>query len=162
MKTILLLLAGFAVFAQAPYTVKYAAFTAVSSQTGVTSDKLTIQQNQNTPVNAQMVRAVIVATVAGTVVIQKGGSAPTATVATIRTTDDAAGFSRLTAYSASNGGAGTAISLSYTLTANVPLVLDMTATALLGPGTTKNVSIVVALGSSGDVQSQMFWKEQTQ
>ena len=61
MRILLFIAASLACLAQTEAT-----FMAISSQTGVTSDKLTIQQNQSTPVYAQGVRAVVVSTTAGT------------------------------------------------------------------------------------------------
>lgn len=158
MRIILLILASLAAYGQV------ATFFAISSQTGVTSDKLTIQQNQNTPVYAQGVRAVIVSTTAGTCFTSQGGTAPTATATTIRQTNGAAAFSRLSAYAASDVGSGTATSPVYPLVAvgsTYQLVLDMTPSGFVSVGTTKNITISCSI-SSGDIQIALYWKEQTQ
>lgn len=161
MRILLIIFASLACFAQTEST-----FVALSAQTGVTTDKLTIQQNQSTPVYVQGVRAVVVATVAGTCVTEQGGSAPTATATTIRATNGAAAFSRISAYSASNVGAGTATSPTYSLvqTGTVyTLVLDMTPSGFVGPGTTKNLTISCALtGGGGNIQMALYWREQIQ
>jgi len=154
MKTILLILAAsLAAFGQ------NATFFAMSTQTSVSSDKLTLQQNATQPIYAQMVRAVINSTVNGTVVIERSATAPTTTATTIVQTNGAAGYSRLSAFAASDVGTGTAISVTYTLTANTPLVLDMTPVALGSVGSNQNVTVNVALGSSGNVQTALYWQE---
>lgn len=142
--------------------VAYATFVAISSQTGVTSDKLTLQQNQNTPAYVQGVRAVVVSTTAGTCTTQQTGTAPTATATTIRQTNGAASFSRISAYAASNAGSGVTTSPVYPLIqvgSTYQLLLDMTASGFIGTGTTKNISVACSI-SSGDIQIAMYWKEQ--
>jgi len=153
MKILILIAASIACFAQTEST-----FVAISTQTGVTSDKLTIQQNQNTPVYVQGVRAVVVSTTAGTCTTEQGGTAPTATATTIRQTNGAASFSRVSAFAASNVSGGVTTSPTYTLTANVPLVLDMTGTGFIGVGTTKNITISCAI-ASGNIQIAFYWRE---
>lgn len=156
MRILLLLFVSMVCFADTEAT-----FYAISSQTGVTSDKLTIQQNQNTPVYMQGVRAVIVSTTAGTCVTQQRGTAPTATATTIIQTNGAASFSRLSAYAASNVGTSTSTSPVYPLTAvgsTYQLVLNMTASGFAGIGTTKNITVSCTI-SSGDIQIAMYWKE---
>lgn len=158
MRILLIIFASIACFGQD------ATFVAISSQTGVTADKLTLQQNQNTPVYVQGVRAVIVSTTAGTCVTQQGGSAPTATATTIRQTNGAAAFSRISAYAASNAGSGVSTSPTYTLASSgsvYTLTLDMTPSGFVGPGTTKNLSVSCSI-SAGDIQIALYWKEQQQ
>jgi hypothetical protein len=152
------------IFASLACLAQQATFMAISSQTGVTSDKLTIQQNQSTPVYMQGVRAVVVSTTAGTCVTRQGGTAPTATATTIRQTNGAAAFSRLSAYAASDVGTGTATSPVYSLVqvgSSYTLDLDMTASGFVGIGTTKNITISCSI-SAGDIQIAMYWKEQQQ
>ena len=156
MRILLLLVASLSLFGETEAT-----FVAISTQTTTTSGKLTIQQNQSTPVYAQGVRAVVVSTTAGTCVTEQRGTAPTATATTIQQTNGAAAFSRLSAYAASNVGAGTATSPVYTVTANVPLVLDMTPSGFVGVGTTKNLTVSCTI-DSGDIQIALYWKEQIQ
>lgn len=158
MRIILLIFASLACMAQT------ATFVAISSQTGVTSDALTIQQNQSTPVYAQGVRAVVVSTTAGTCTTKQGGTAPTATATTIRQTNGAASFSRLSAYAASNVGAGVTTSPVYELVqsgSSYVLTLDMTPSGFVGPGTTKNITVACSI-SAGDIQIAFYWKEQLQ
>lgn len=159
MRILLLIAACMACYAQTEST-----FYAVSSQTSVTSDKLTIQQNQSTPVYAQGVRAVVISTTAGTCTTQQGGAAPTATATTIRQTNGAAAFSRLSAYAASNVGSGTTTSPVYPLVqvgTSYQLVLDMTPSGFVGPGTTKNITVSCSI-SSGDIQIALYWRESIQ
>lgn len=157
MKTLTLILAS--AVALLGQTAQY---VAISTQTGVTSDKLTLVQNANTPVYAEMVRAVVVSTVDGTVVVQRDGSAPTATATTIKRANGSAKFSALSAYAASNVGAGTAISVVYAVTANVPLVLDMTPSALGKSPSGQNISVVLATSGAADTQIALYWKETPQ
>ena len=158
MRLLLIIFASLACFGQT------ATFFAISSQTGVVSDKLTIQQSQNTPVYMQGVRAVVVSTTAGTCVARQGGTAPTATATTIRQTNGAASFSRLSAYAASDVGTGVATSPVYDLVqtgSSYTLNLDMTASGFVGSGTTKNITISCSI-AAGDIQIAMYWKEQQQ
>lgn len=155
MRILLIIFAAIACYGQD------ATYFAISSQTGVTSDKLTIQQNQSTPVYMQGVRAVVVSTTAGTCVTQQGGTAPTATATTIRQTNGAASFSRLAAYAASNVGSSTSTSPVYTLAqvgSIYTLTLDMTPSGFIGAGTTKNITVSCSI-SSGDIQIAMYWRE---
>ncbi len=158
MRILLILLASLACFGQT------ATFVAISSQTSVTSDKLTIQQNQSTPVYAQGVRAVVVSTTAGTCTTMQGGTAPTGTATTIRQTNGAASFSKLSAYAASDVGSGVTTSPVYDLVqvgSSYTLNLDMTASGFVGVGTTKNITVSCSI-SSGDIQIALYWKEQQQ
>jgi hypothetical protein len=156
MRILLITLASLACFGQT------ATFMAISAQTGVTSDKLTIQQNQSSPVYMQGVRAVIVSTTAGTCVTQQTGSAPTTTATTIRQTNGAAAFSRLSAFAASNVGTSASTSPIYPLVqvgSNYTLNLDMTASGFVGVGTNKNITVSCSI-AAGDIQIAMYWKEQ--
>ncbi len=155
MRIILILFASLACFAQQTE----ATFFAISAQTTVTSNKLTLQQNQSTPVYVQGVRAVVLSTTAGTCVTEQRGTAPTATATTIQQTNGAASFSRISAYSASNVGSGTATSPVYTIAANTVMILDMTPSGFVGTGTTKNITVSCTI-ASGDIQIALYWKEQ--
>ena len=146
--------------ALAAYSQPFATHVATSTQTGVTSDKLTIQQSQTTPQRVRMVHASILSTVSGTAYVEHTSTAPTATLATISPVGPGTSASTLTAYSASDAGTGTRVSLIYPITANVPLEFDMRNVAMSGTGTTKNISIVVALGSSGNVETKAFFEAQ--
>ncbi|MEN6534617.1 MAG: hypothetical protein ABFD89_13195 [Bryobacteraceae bacterium] len=136
-----------------------ATHVAISSRTGVTADKLTIQQSQSQPQPVFPVSAVVLSTVAGTVRVEHSGTAPTTTAATPSPTISGGSASSILAYTNSNVGAGTVASVTYTLQAGVPLTLDMSTMAFSGSGATKNITVVVALGSSGDVQTALYWKE---
>ena len=158
MRILLIILASLVCFGQE------ATFFAISSQTGVISDKLTIQQNQSTPVYMQGVRAVVVSTTAGTCVTQQGGTAPTTTATTIRQTNGAAAFSRVSAFAASNVGTGAATSPVYDLVqvgSSYTLSLDMTPSGFVGIGTTKNITVSCSI-AAGNIQIAMYWKEQQQ
>lgn len=139
-----------------------ATFVAISTQTGVTTDKLTIQQNQNTPVYAQGVRAVVVSTTAGTCITQQGGTAPTTTATTILQTNGSASYSRLSAFAASNVGTSSTTSPVYDLIqvgSKYMVTLDMTPSGFISAGTTKNITVSCAI-ASGNIQIAMYWKEQ--
>lgn len=158
MRILLIILASIACFGQ------MATFMAISAQTGVTSDKLTIQQNQSTPVYMQGVRAVVVSTTAGTCVTRQGGTAPTSTATTIQQTNGAASFSKLSAFAASDVGAGVATSPIYNLVqvgSSYVLDLDMTPSGFVGAGNSKNITVSCSI-SAGDIQIAMYWKEQQQ
>ena len=154
MKQLLLLLAALAAFAQPRAT-----HVILSSRTSVTSDKVTVQQNQSNPQLVQPVAAVVLATVDGTVKVEHSGTAPTTTASTPVVTIPGGAAAITSGYSNSNVGSGTTASITYKLTANTPLTLDMTTMAFSGSGTTKNITVVVALGASGDVQTALYYKE---
>lgn len=117
------------------------------------------------PANQTRVQAcaiVINATVAGTVYTEVAGTAATSTLLTAVGTSPGARAAKAKAYNASNVGSGTATSKPMVLEASKPFVLDLRAVRLSGPGTTKNVTIVIALGSSGDVATSIYWAEDDQ
>jgi hypothetical protein len=134
-------------------------FTAFSTQTSVSSDKLTLAHVATAPARIQPCYAAVQATVDGTVTVEVGGAAATSTTATVGKVIPGGRDAKAVAWSASNVGAGTAVSIAYKLTANVPLPLDMRNIRLSGSGTTKNVTLVIALGSSGNVTSNIMWAE---
>lgn len=159
----LILLAVMAVAAYAQTSDVAATFMALSSRTGATTNKLTIQQSPDTPAYMQGVRAVIVSTTAGTCQTEQRGTTPTTTAVTIQQTNGSVQFSKLAAYGNSNVGAGSATSPVYPLVqvgSTYQLNLDMTASGFIGPGTTKNVTVSCTI-ASGDIQIAMYWREQS-
>ena len=133
---------------------------AISTQTSVTSDKLTLQHSPSNPTRIQACAFVAQSTVDGTVKIEVGGTAPTSTAATRSPISPGGSSAKALAYSASDVGTGTTISILYKLTANVPLTINLKGIRLAGPGTTRNVTGVIALGSAGNVSSSIFWSEE--
>ena len=146
-------------FAVAAIAQPRATHVLISSRTAVTSDKVTNQQSQTSPQLVSPVAAVILSTVAGTVRVEHSGAAPTTTAATPATTIPGGAASVISGFTNSNVGAGTAASITYTLTAGQPFTLDMSTMAFSGLGTTRNITVVVDLGSSGNVQTALYWKE---
>lgn len=146
-------------FAVAAIAQPRATHVLISSRTAVTSDKVTIQQSQTSPQLVSPVAAVILSTVAGTVRVEHSGAAPTTTAATPATTIPGGAASVISAFTNSNVGAGTAASITYQLVPGVPLTLDMTTMGFSGLGTTRNITVVVDLGSTGNVQTAVYWKE---
>ncbi len=144
-----------------PYNV----FSTISTYTSVTSDKLTIHQAASSVIpkdktyRIQLVRAVILATVAGTVTIERSGTAPTTTAVTPAPVSPGGAAARATAFRASNVGAGTALSVSYVLAANTPLTIDLEHIDIVGLSATNNVTISVALGSTGNGSTQLIHRE---
>lgn len=151
MKFILLTLACAASLLAETYAV-------ISTQTAVTTDKVTIAANPASPSIVRLQAAVILSTTAGTVTVRINGTAPTATLATPTVLVPGGKAARAKAYTASDVGAGTAVSVAYPIAANTPLVLDLTNIRLSGPGTTKNMTISVAI-ASGNVSTAVYFDE---
>jgi hypothetical protein len=131
----------------------------ISARTGVTADKVTVAQSTTQPTLVQPISAVIQSTVGGTVVVEHSGAAPTTTAQTPVPTQPGGDACLARGFVNSNVGAGTAASITYTLTAGVPLVLDMTTMNFSGSGATKNITVNVALVSSGNVQTAFYFRE---
>jgi hypothetical protein len=155
MKLCILALAAISVFAESRAT-----HVILSTRTAVTSDKTTVQLDPSNRSKVFPVAAVIQATVAGTVKIEHSGTAATATASTPVVTIPGGAAAKAKGFSNSNVGAGTTASITYELAAGVPFSLDMTTMALLGAGTTKNITVVVALDESGDVQTALYFREE--
>lgn len=155
MKTLLFLL-----LAAASYAQPFATHVLISTRTGVTSDKVTIAQDQTLtgPPAVQLTDAVILATVTGTVRFEHSGTAPTTTLA-VPTPMPGGSAAKALGYTASNVGAGTVVSVEYPLTANVPYAVDMRNLAFVGKRATNNITVVVTLGSSGNVSTAVYYRE---
>lgn len=136
-----------------------AQFVCMSAQTSVTSEKVTVVHDAANPTRIVLYRAVVQSTVDGTVTVRVAGTAPTATLLTPSPTIPGGKAAKAKCYTASDVGSGTAVSIAYKLTANVPLQLDMDLIRLNGNGTTKNATISVALDSSGDVKTAAYFTE---
>jgi len=132
---------------------------ALSARTSTTTEKVTLQLDPANQTRIQACAIVINATVAGTVYTEVAGTAATATLLTAVGTSPGARPAKAKAYSASDVGSGTATSKAMVLEASKPFVLNLKAVRLAGAGTTKNVTIVIALGSSGDVTTSLYWAE---
>jgi hypothetical protein len=156
MKTLILILCAAAAFAQGGVQATHVIKTSTAS---MTADKLTVQQSQTNPAVVRMVAGVVECTVAGTVTVLVGGTAPTATSATPSPVNPGGTASVLTAYTSSDVGTGTAVSVAYSFSANVPFTLDLTHISFSGLGTTRNVSLSIATGSSATCKSALYWKE---
>lgn len=143
----------------AMYAQPRATHGVISAKTATTSDVVTIQQSQTTPTAVFPVAAVILSTVNGTVKVEHSGATPTATKVMPFSTISGGSASQAEAFTSSNVGAGTQASVIYNLFAGVPLTLDMTTLAFSGLGTARNISVIVALGSSGNVQTALYWAE---
>lgn len=150
-KIILLALCALALSAQT--------HVSMSSRTSVTSDKLTLAHDPSNPVTIQACIAVVNATVAGTITVQVGGTAATTTEVTPAPISPGTAPAKAKAYSNSNVGSGTATSPAYRFSANVPFPVDLKATFLHGSGTTKNMTLVIALDGSGDVVTALYHAE---
>jgi hypothetical protein len=153
-KMILFLVMAFAQIAALAQT-----HVAISTRTAVTADKLTLQVDPANQTRAQVCAVVINATSAGSVTIEHSGTAATTTVVTPPPVSPGGRAAKIKAYSNSNVGSGTAISPAYKFAANVPFPILMKSVNLAGNGTTKNVTIVIALDASGDVSTGAFFSE---
>jgi len=156
MKTLILLLCAASAWAQSGVQATHVIKTSTAS---MTADKLTIQQNQTTPAVVRMAAGVVECTVAGTVTVLVGGTAPANTAATPSPVNPGGTASVLTAYTSSDVGAGTAVSVAYTFSANTPFTLDLSHISFSGLGTTRNVSLSITTGSSATCKSALYWRE---
>lgn len=148
---ILLIASAFALQAQSQ--------VALSSRTSTTAETITLQMTPGTNVRVQACAIVINSTVDGTVYTAVGGTAATATQLTAASTSPGGKAASAKAFRSSDVGAGTATSKPMVIKASTPFILSLKAVRLNGPGTTKNLSIVIALGSSGDVTTSLYWAE---
>lgn len=132
---------------------------ALGARTGVTSEKVTLQHDPTNQTRIQACYVVINSTVAGTVYTEVSGTAASSTTLTPAATSPGGKVAKALAYGNSNVGAGTATSKPMVITAGVPFPLGLKSVKLSGNGSTKNVTIVIALGSSGDVTTSIYWAE---
>jgi len=135
---------------------------AISTRTGVTSEKVTLAHDSTNPVRIQACAIVINPTVAGNVTLQVAGTAATTTELTPTSTSPGGRTAKAKAYGNSNVGSGTAIAGTMKFSANLPFTLSLKSIRLSGNGTTKNVTAVISLDSSGDVNSAIYWAEDGQ
>ncbi len=132
-------------------------FVTISSQTGVTSEKLTLHQAAAAAATAdktyttQLLKVTVQATTAGTVKIQRSGTAPTTTTATPAPIQGGGAVARVTAFTAD-------ITIARNLVANVPLEINLEHIYLLGLGATNNVTVVVTI-ASGNVVIELVHQE---
>lgn len=148
---ILLLLTAGAVYAQS--------HVALSTRSATTTEKVTIQHDPAAPARIQVCSVVVNSTVDGTVSTEVGGSAATTTEIAEVSVSPGGPTPKAKVYQASNVGTGTLTSRPMRLQANIPFILNLKSVRLSGPGTTKNFTVVIALGSSGDVTTSLYWAE---
>lgn len=150
MKLILLLVIQAACFAQT--------HVAISTRTGVTSEKVTLAQNPSNQTRIQVCVIAVTMTQAGTIYTEVGGTAATATALTKTPTSPGGATAKALAYGNSDVGSGTRTSPTYVVTANVPFVISAKNVYLNGNGTTRNITAVITL-TSGDVSTAIYWAE---
>ena len=148
---ILLLLAICGAYAQS--------HTALTSKTSTTSEKITLQHDPAAPTRIQACSITINPTVSGTVYTEVGGTAATATSVTVVPTSPGGRAGRAKVYQSSDVGSGTATTQPMSMEAGKPFILNLKNVRLSGSGTTKNFTVVIALGSSGDVKTTIQWAE---
>lgn len=132
---------------------------ALGARTSVTSEKVTLQHDPTNQTRIMACYAVINSTVAGTVYTEVSGTAASTTTLTPAATSPGGRTAKALAYGNSNVGSGTATSKPMVVTASVPFVLSLKGVRLSGNGSTKNLTLVIALGSSGDVTTSIYWAE---
>lgn len=137
----------------------YATHKCVTSRSSVTTEKVTLQGVTSTPISAQLVKWVVLSTVAGTVKFERSGTAATTTAGTVTPASPGGSASRMACYSNSNVGTGTTISVTYPLVANTEKVFDMRDVKFFADSTAANVTAVITLDSTGDVQNQIGHRE---
>lgn len=135
---------------------------ALSARTSTTTEKITLQLDPTNQTRIQACAIVINSTVDGTVSTEVAGTAATATELTAVPISPGGRTAKAKAYGASNVGSGTATSKPMVIKASTPFTLSLKAVTLAGAGTTRNLTIVIALGSSGDVATSMYWAEDGQ
>lgn len=150
-RLILLGIAGLCSFAQT--------HVAISTQTGVTSDKVTLAHDPSNQTRIQVCAISITMSVTGTVYTEVSGTAATATALTKSPTSPGGKTAKALAYGNSDVGSGTRTSPTYVTVANVPFNLDMKNVYLNGNGTTKNLTAVIGLDASGNVTTAVYWAE---
>ena len=139
-------------------------FVTISTKTAVTTDKVTLHQAAASVVPAdktyttQLLKAVIQATNGGTVTIERSGTAPTTTAITPAPVSPGGAAARVTAFGASNVGAGTAIGIAHNLVANVPLEINLEHIVMLGLAATNNVTVSIAI-TIGNVTTAVYHRE---
>lgn len=148
---ILLLIAATALEAQT--------HVALSSRTGVTADKLTLQHDPTNQTRIQACAVVIQSASAGTVTTQVSGTAASTTEVTPAATSPGGSAAKAKAYSNSNVGSGTTTSAAMRFSANIPFTLSLKNVRISGNGTTKNITAVLALDGSADVVTAIYWAE---
>ncbi len=148
---ILLFALSFSIYAQT--------HVALSTRTSVTADKITLAHSAAAPVRIQVCAAVIQSTVAGSVTVRVAGTAATTTTATPAATSPGGRAAKALAYSNSNVGTGTLTSAPMKFSAGVPFTLNMKAVRMSGNTTTQNVTLILALDSSGDATTAIYWAE---
>ncbi len=138
-------------FAQDYVLVREAALTA-------TADAVTVQQPATDAARVvRFIGAYVYCSVDCAVTLERNGTAASATSATPAPVSSSAPAAKTTAFVASNAGAGTGLG-KYTIPANGSLRVDLSALALFGPGTAKNVTVRVG-SLTGTVKYILTWTE---
>lgn len=104
---------------------------------------VTIQQRSTAGRLLQFKWVTVACTVSCNVYLEKNGTAATGTAITPTPVNDSdAGTTpRFEAFHTSNVGAGTKLTPTYTVQANIPFTFDLDGVELQSPGTTKNLTL---------------------
>ncbi len=120
---------------------------------------LTVQQPVASAKKVTFVFATLYCENACVVTLERDGTAATTTAATEVTLDETINTApTATAFSTSNVGAGTTISV-YRLSAGTTITLDLSRIKMSGEGTTKNVSLRTA-STTGEISRTLTWMEE--
>ena len=120
---------------------------------------LTVQQPATGGKKVTFDSAVLYCENACVVTLERDGTAATTTAAVEVTLDETINTApTATAFSTSNVGAGTTISV-YRLSAGVTFTLDLSNIKMSGNGTTKNVSLRTA-STTGEIARTVVWMEE--
>lgn len=135
-------------------------FVVISERNAVTSDKVTIATNSAAPSTVDMLAAVVQASVGGTLAVEVSGSAATSAPATPSPTNPGStATARAKAFTASNVGNGTPVTIAYKFAANTPFRVDLDHIRMSSAGSTVNVTVKIVLDSAGDCKTAVYFKE---
>lgn len=158
MKFLSFLLLAIPVFAQQYNPGNYLIYT--KSDTGATSQKITIQQPASNANTVRLMRAFVSCSVACTVTFTVNGTAASSTAATalfLNPTVNPRIANKALVYASSNVGGGTT-QATYPIGAAGSMVFDLNNYVLGPAGTTNNFTINIA-SASGDYVTTLMWVE---
>lgn len=124
---------------------------------------VTVSSNGNNNRQVKFLRAFLSCSVACSFTLERGGTAPTTTAATINQvnpTNPQVQSSQMFAWTASNVGSDTNTLLSLNLAAGIPYVLNLEEMGLMIGAGIKDTVTIKSQAVSGNVGISILWKEQ--
>lgn len=123
-----------------------------------TAEKLTVQQPASGAKRLRFTSASVFCSAACTATMSRDGTAATATALTPVALSGHYAASTASGFHTSDAGAGTVISVAYSIGAGALQVFDLEGIELAGNGTARNFSIETN-AITGTVRIQIVWKE---